>query len=145
MEDKKQEYFAFGSPNQPWQRKNNNMMKKLKKETVLEAAEKRYGNWHGAVDRINAFIEGAKWQDEQDSNWLNDLKLMEIELRNTKTLLASCEKALEDRDKQAESQALKLYTEDDLRKAYNAGEQSRYSRKGEALLKQEYFDALKNK
>jgi len=125
-------------------------MENAKNDKTLEEAAKDYvksifeNDIPLAVQSI-FFIKGAKWQAEQDSNWLNDLKLMEIELRNTKTLLASCEKALEDRDKQAESQALKLYTEDDLRKAYNAGEQSRYSRKGEALLKQEYFDALKNK
>jgi hypothetical protein len=58
-------------------RKINNMMEKLKKETVLEAAEKRYGNWHGAVDRINAFIEGAKWQSKQNSNWFNEYQEVE--------------------------------------------------------------------
>jgi hypothetical protein len=36
--------------------------------------------------------------------------LMEIELRHTKTLLASCEKALEDRDKQAE----RMYSEEEV-------------------------------
>ena len=124
-------------------------MENAKNDKTLEDAAKDYVKsiFDNGIPLAmqSIFIKGAKWQAEQNFNWFNDLKLMEIELRNTKTLLASCEKALEDRDKQAESQALKLYTEDDLRKAYNAGEQSRYSRKGEALLKQEYFDDLKNK
>jgi hypothetical protein len=46
---------------------------------------------------------GAKWQEER-------MGLIEIELRHTKTLLASCEKALEDRDKQAE----RSYSEEDM-------------------------------
>jgi hypothetical protein len=40
---------------------------------------------------------------------------MEIELNHTKTLLASCEKALEDRDKKAE----RRYSEEDMRLAIN--------------------------
>ena len=46
---------------------------------------------------------GAKWQAER-------MGLMEIELRHTKTFLASCEKALEDRDKQAE----RMYSEEEV-------------------------------
>jgi hypothetical protein len=49
------------------------------------------------------YIQGAKWQAER-------MGLMEIELRHTKTLLTSCEKALEDRDKQAE----RMYSEEEV-------------------------------
>ena len=58
------------------------------------------------------YIQGAKWQAER-------MGLMEIELRHTKTLLTSCEKALEDRDKQAE----RMYSEEDMREAFIAGTQ----------------------
>ena len=32
---------------------------------IKEAAESKYGIGYGAVDSINAFIEGAKWQQER--------------------------------------------------------------------------------
>ena len=35
-----------------------------KQETLEEAAESKYGIGYGAVDSINAFKEGAKWQQE---------------------------------------------------------------------------------
>ena len=54
-------------------------------------------------DIISAFNNGAKWQAER-------ISLMEIELNHTKTLLESCEKALEDRDKQAE----RMYSEEEV-------------------------------
>ena len=55
--------------------------------------------------------ECIKWQAER-------MGLMEIELRHTKTLLASCEKALEDRDKQAE----RMYSEEDIINALHSVE-----------------------
>jgi hypothetical protein len=72
----------------------------MEKETIEEAADlwaTDTKNVHPADSFIakQSFIKGAKWQAER-------MGLMEIELRHTKTLLASCEKALEDRDKQAE-------------------------------------------
>jgi hypothetical protein len=75
-----------------------------KQETLEEAAES-YGKDIGNKDGTAQFdfIRGAKWQAER-------MGLMEIELRHTKTLLASCEKALEDRDKQAE----KMYSEEEV-------------------------------
>lgn len=72
----------------------------MKKETLEEAAEHNYPGgdvWteEQAIIRRLAFKNGAKWQAEK-------IGLMEIELNNTKTLLESCEKALENRDKKAE-------------------------------------------
>jgi len=61
-------------------------------------------------DIISAFNNGANWQAER-------IALMEIELNHTKTLLASCEKALEDRDKKAE----RMYSEEELLQALNLG------------------------
>lgn len=37
----------------------------MKKETVYEAAEKQYSTIHEQY-QYDAFIEGAKWQQEQD-------------------------------------------------------------------------------
>jgi hypothetical protein len=73
-----------------------------KQETLEEAAVK-YKDLKLPDDLYDGFIEGAKWQAER-------MGLMEIELRHTKTLLASCEKALEDRDKQAE----RMYSEEEV-------------------------------
>jgi hypothetical protein len=97
-----------------------------KQETLEEAAlniipDRSTAGWidsFGATERIG-FIKGAKWQQER-------IGLMEIELRHTKTLLASCENALEDRDKQDKNK----YSEEDLRKAFSAG-RTVYNYKGE--------------
>ena len=92
----------------------------MKKETIEEAANKIYPNDEydnetycdlGELYR-EKWLEGAKWQAER-------MGLMEIELNHTKTLLTSCEKALEDRDKQAE----RMYSEEDMREAFIAGTQ----------------------
>jgi hypothetical protein len=80
------------------------------KETLEEAAEDTTNKYINEREKHTAyleFIEGAKWQSET-------IGLMEIELRHTKTLLASCEKALENRDNQAE----RMYSEEDLKEAY---------------------------
>jgi hypothetical protein len=47
--------------------------------------------------------------------------LMEIELNHTKTLLASCEKALENRDNQAE----RMYSKEDMQSAIQFGKDIR--------------------
>ena len=82
----------------------------MKKETIEEAANKIYPNDEydnetycdlGELYR-EKWLEGAKWQAER-------MGLMEIELNHTKTLLTSCEKALEDRDKQAERMYSSLF------------------------------------
>ena len=92
----------------------------MEKETLEEAAE-NYG-WriktNSFSDRVKAnelsesakqdFIAGATWQAER-------ISLMEIELNHTKTLLESCEKALEDRDKKAQ----RMYSEDDVDELVN--------------------------
>ena len=82
----------------------------MEKETLEEAAERIYPinivvDYDTNEDIRNIWIEGAKWQAER-------MGLMEIELRHTKTLLASCEKALEDRDKQAG----RMYSEEEVYK-----------------------------
>ena len=67
-------------------------------ETLEEAAEnnsKKAKSIDGIGGRYLGFVDGAKWQKEHYG-------LMEIELRHTKRLLASCEQALESRDKQQE-------------------------------------------
>ena len=70
-----------------------------KQETLEEA------NWKVLGTKDDTFYNGANWQADR-------MGLMEIELRHTKTLLASCEKALEDRDKQAE----RMYSEEEVLK-----------------------------
>jgi len=82
----------------------------MEKETIEEALNSEIKLVHDVV-RNKDFdlgfqtggIFGAKWQAER-------MGLMEIELRHTKTLLTSCEKALEDRDKQAD----RMYSEEEV-------------------------------
>jgi hypothetical protein len=69
-------------------------------KTELEKAAEQFEY----TDGIYGFKQDAKWQAET-------IGLMEIELNHTKTLLASCEKALENRDNQAE----RMYSEDDMK------------------------------
>jgi hypothetical protein len=75
------------------------------KQETLEEAMMQNGYHDSDYDKIwrEGVQFGAKWQAER-------MGLMEIELRHTKTLLASCEKALEDRDKQAE----RMYSEEEV-------------------------------
>lgn len=92
----------------------------MTKETLEEAAKNKYPientgamfmpNRHEVsnIFRQEGFIDGANWQAER-------ISLMEIELNHTKTLLESCEKALEDRDKKADT----MYSEEDMREAFN--------------------------
>ena len=80
----------------------------MKNETLEEAA-KKYAESTPDNDpvRIKSFIEGAKWQAEQNRE---EIGPQQIELNHTKTLLASCEKALENIDKQAE----RMYSEEEV-------------------------------
>ena len=64
-------------------------------ETLEEAFEK-WSDKQFVCSELDILRFGAKWQKEHYG-------LMEIELRHTKRLLASCEQALESRDKQAET------------------------------------------
>ena len=101
-----------------------------KQETLEEAAEIRFGTDMDSIrgskvydlntDLKRGFIEGAK-SDAARDYWYNKWQqehygLMEIELSNTKKLLASCEQALEERDKQQE----RMYSEEDMREAYKS-------------------------
>ena len=49
-----------------------------KEQALEEAAKSKYGIGYGAVDSINAFIEGAKWQQEQDKNKYNSQEVEKI-------------------------------------------------------------------
>jgi hypothetical protein len=89
-----------------------------KQETLEEAAQKVLSdaaeNYYKQFDnlpivRFNAFIAGAKCQDKQNKE---EIGLLQIELNHTKTLLTSCEKALEERDKQIE----RMYSEEEVLK-----------------------------
>lgn len=82
------------------------------KETAEEAA-KNYAHNYFEMQETNhykslkqGFEAGAKWQQEHYG-------LMEIELRHTKALLASCEKALEEIDKQQK----RSYSEKNMRES----------------------------
>jgi hypothetical protein len=82
----------------------------MNKETLEEAAD----NWVRKPvigTKRESFIAGAKWQADR-------MGLMEIELNHTKTLLASCEQALEDRDKKAE----RMYSEEEVIELLNKRE-----------------------
>jgi hypothetical protein len=77
----------------------------MDKETLEEVLPKNSNGKYSRNEIEKAFELGAKWQAER-------ISLMEIELNHIKTLLESCEKALEDRDKQAE----RMYSDiDELR------------------------------
>jgi len=78
---------------------------------------------------------GAKWQAER-------MGLMEIELRHTKTLLASCEKALEDRDKQAE----RMYGEEEVYQLlYDLSGQVLNNKVSNPKLLEKWFEQFKKK
>jgi len=114
-----------------------------KQETLEEAAEKLYpifqrstpfGSkfpWTPHKER-DAFTNGAKWQKEHYG-------LMEIELRHTKTLLASCEKALEERDKQQKGS----YSEEEV--YHILCEHTAELFKGSKLTLSEWFEKFKKK
>jgi hypothetical protein len=113
----------------------------MEKETIEEALNSEIKLVHDVV-RNKDFdlgfqtggIFGAKWQAER-------MGLMEIELRHTKTLLASCEKALEDRDKQAD----RMYSEEDLKHAFFSGCQSERQFKSRIKCWEEFIEQFKKK
>jgi hypothetical protein len=77
-------------------------MEEPKQETIEKAAKNYTKNEIGLgfyPDIEIAFEKGVKWQAEQDRE---EIGLLQIELNHTKTLLQSCEKALEERDNQDE-------------------------------------------
>jgi hypothetical protein len=78
------------------------MKNKEKLEEYIKEVTKNFGDEMSVKFTSGGIKLGAKWQAER-------IGLMEIELRHTKTLLASCEKALEDRDKQAERMYSSLF------------------------------------
>ena len=47
-----------------------------KEQALEEAAKSKYGIGYGAVDSINAFIEGAKWQQKKMYSEEEVLKLL---------------------------------------------------------------------
>jgi hypothetical protein len=116
-----------------------NASKITKQETLEEAAFRLYPiniiiDYDTNEEIRNIWIEGAKWQAER-------MGLMEIELRHTKTLLASCEKALEDRDKQAE----RMYSEEDVKEAFFSGCQSERQIKPRIKCWEQWFEQFKKK
>lgn len=106
----------------------------MKQETLAEASE-NYLNSGKIPNDYRSFIAGAKWQQEHYG-------LMEIELKHTKTLLASCEKALEERDKQQKIS----YNEEDMKSAWDACKifQKPIS-EGNALNFNEFIEQFKKK
>jgi hypothetical protein len=93
-------------------------MEEHKQETLEESAERivkesvglhYYGNETSLenLSRKEYVIKGAKMQAEQDRE---EIGLLQIELNHTKTLLQSCEKALEERDNQAK----RMYSEEEV-------------------------------
>jgi hypothetical protein len=109
----------------------------MNKETIEEAAERLYPDRLTFMEQYRkieqmSFIAGANYQAER-------ISLMEIELNHTKTLLTSCEKALEDRDKKTE----RMYSEEDLREAYNV---ARHIGKNNVAYEfDEWFEKFKKK
>jgi hypothetical protein len=98
----------------------------LENKETLEEAAKNYANiplhrdidteeryFNSNVRDYDAFIAGAKCQDKQNREKIG---LLQIELNHTKTLLASCEEALEERDKQME----RMYSEEEVNVLLNA-------------------------
>jgi hypothetical protein len=114
---------------------------KQEKETLEEAAFESSVDYKPFEDDLKpqkyyeyGFIQGAKWQADR-------MGLMEIELRHTKTLLASCEKALEDRDKQAE----KMYSKENVKEAFFSGCQSERQIKPRIKCWEQWFEQFKKK
>ena len=84
--------------------RNVHLIKKQQEEAAKDTTNK-YINEREKQTAYLGIIEGAKWQAET-------IGLIEIELNHTKTLLASCEKALENRDLQAK----RMYSEEEVKK-----------------------------
>jgi hypothetical protein len=108
----------------------------MNKEIIEEAAENYAKQFYYAEDSdaYSDFIAGAKYQAER-------IGLMEIELSHTKTLLASCEKALEESFKQQET----MYSEEDMKLAFEAGIRKSHSYKTHSECWKEWFEQYKKK
>jgi hypothetical protein len=93
-------------------------MEEPKQETIEKAAKNYTKNEIGLgfyPDIEIAFEKGVKWQAEQDRE---EIGLLQIELNHTKTLLQSCEKALEERDNQDE----RMYSDEEVMNALHSVE-----------------------
>jgi hypothetical protein len=108
-------------------------LKESKQETIEEAAKRAVKS--GLFKDETLFIAGSKFQAKRS---YTEIGIMEIELRHTKTLLASCEKALEDRDKQAE----RMYSD---MEEYSAFVLKSYKEGLPLLLAKEWFEQFKKK
>jgi hypothetical protein len=112
----------------------------MKQKTIEEAAKDTTNKYINEREKQTAyleFIEGAKSQSET-------IGLMEIELNHTKTLLASCEKALENRDLQAE----RMYSEEEVRELFNQYKQEFSIYRNLQILNvrfEEWFEKFKKK
>jgi hypothetical protein len=93
----------FGLPQLGTKEFNNLAMEMFGGKPKQETLEEFANNYSKDPFVITGVLIGAKWQAER-------IGLMEIELNHTKTLLASCEKALEDRDKKVK----RMYSEEEV-------------------------------
>jgi hypothetical protein len=83
--------------------KRNKIMEKTSIEWLAEQLLTKY---RLKIDNYQEFKQAKEMENQQQE----EIGLMEIELKHTKTLLASCEKALEDRNKQDK----KMYSEEEV-------------------------------
>jgi choline kinase len=88
------------------------------KQTAVEWLREQYDNCPRYEENLTDgdFSKALEMEKDQAEWQAEKIGLMEIELNNTKTLLESCEKALEDRDKKAE----RMYSEEDMAEAFIA-------------------------
>ena len=77
-------------------------------EKIAENESEYLADWEDKDMYKRGFVDGANWKAQR-------ISLMKIELNHAKTLLESCEKALEDRDKKAQ----RMYSEDDVDELVN--------------------------
>jgi hypothetical protein len=92
------------------------------------------------ADFVDGMVKGAEWQAEKD---IIEIGILEIELKHTKILLESCEKALEERDEQAK----RMYSEEEVKQAYTEGgfAQLRYIDGLPYIDRDKWFEQFKKK
>ena len=78
----------------------------MEKTSIEWLAEQLLTKYRLKIDNYQEFKQAKEMENQQQE----EIGLMEIELKHTKTLLASCEKALEDRNKQDKNK----YSEEDM-------------------------------
>ena len=78
----------------------------MEKTSIEWLAEQLLTKYRLKIDNYQEFKQAKEMENQQQE----EIGLMEIELKHTKTLLASCEKALEDRNKQDK----KMYSEEEV-------------------------------